>query len=285
MKTSITLLFLMITFSINSLIYSQVDHNSYFPIAINNEWDFSSQLFPVSETFTDTLRINNVLYYGLSLEGFDPYLYLRESGSKVFVFNPDDSLEYLLYDFGADVGESWELPGYFNCSYGLGITLIGNKDTVITPLGTFYNCLHFRHSQICMDAGIVDTWFAKGVGKVRYQAVYFVGMGDFKLENYNIVTSINQREKLGIRSFDLAQNYPNPFNATTKISWRSLTSGWQTIKVYDVLGKEITTLVNEHRPAGNYEVEFDASNLPSGIYFYQLKAGDYVETKKMILIK
>lgn len=286
MKTLITFLFLITIFSFSNNVYSQVNNGSYFPIAIDNEWDFSSQLFPVSETFTDTLRIKNKLYYGLSMENFDPYIYLRESGSQVFVFNPDDSLEYLLYDFNADIGESWELPGYFNCSYGLEITLIGNHDTIVTPLGTFYNCLHFRHSQICMDAGIIDTWFAKGIGKVRYLAIYFVGMGDFKLENYNIVTSIdNQQKKPGIKSFDLSQNYPNPFNPTTRIRYQIPDAGFVSIKVYNVLGKEMATLVNEYKSAGNYQVGFNASNLPSGIYLYQLKTGNYIGTKKMILIK
>ena len=62
-------------------------------------------------------------------------------------------------------------------------------------------------------------------------------------------------------------------------------SGWQTLKVYDVLGNEVATLVNEYRPAGSYEVEFDASNLSSGVYFYQLKAGSFIEAKKMILLR
>jgi hypothetical protein len=90
--------------------------------------------------------------------------------------------------------------------------------------------------------------------------------------------------------FILNQNYPNPFNPSTKISWQSPVSGWQNLKVYDVLGNEIATLMDEHKSAGNYEVEFnlDTGNNPaltSGIYFYQLKAGDKVETKKMLLLK
>ncbi len=98
--------------------------------------------------------------------------------------------------------------------------------------------------------------------------------------------------------FTLQQNYPNPFNPSTSIQYAitSLPTGqagthFVTLKIYDVLGKEIATLVNEEKPAGNYEIEFPSvvthrdASLPSGIYFYQLKAGDYVETKKMILLK
>jgi hypothetical protein len=86
-------------------------------------------------------------------------------------------------------------------------------------------------------------------------------------------------------SYKLDNNYPNPFNPSTKISWQSPVSSWQTLKVYDLLGKEIATLVDEYKPAGNYNVEFDASNLTSGIYFYKLQAGTFAETKKMILTK
>jgi photosystem II stability/assembly factor-like uncharacterized protein len=88
-----------------------------------------------------------------------------------------------------------------------------------------------------------------------------------------------------INKFSLSQNYPNPFNPSTVISYRLPVIGFVTLKVYDLLGREIATLVNEEKPAGEYEVEFDGSNLTSGIYFYQLKAGSFIETKKMILIK
>ena len=81
------------------------------------------------------------------------------------------------------------------------------------------------------------------------------------------------------------RNYPNPFNPSTKINWQSPVSGWQTLKVYDVLGNEVATLVNEYRKAGNYEINFDASKLSSGVYCYQLRTGEFVETKKMILVK
>ncbi|MCW9066619.1 MAG: T9SS type A sorting domain-containing protein, partial [Ignavibacteriaceae bacterium] len=79
--------------------------------------------------------------------------------------------------------------------------------------------------------------------------------------------------------------YPNPFNPTTTISWQSPFSGYQTLIIYDVLGNEIATLVDEYKPAGKYEVNFSSREITSGIYFYQLKADSFIETKKMILIK
>ncbi|MFZ1520375.1 MAG: endonuclease [Ignavibacteriaceae bacterium] len=85
--------------------------------------------------------------------------------------------------------------------------------------------------------------------------------------------------------FALEQNYPNPFNPSTKIKWQSSTNCWQTLKVYDVLGNEVATLINESKPAGIYEVEWNASSLSSGIYFYRLQMGYFIETKKMIVLK
>jgi photosystem II stability/assembly factor-like uncharacterized protein len=102
----------------------------------------------------------------------------------------------------------------------------------------------------------------------------------------------NQNEN--ITNFRLEQNYPNPFNPTTKIKFsisplsrevgeaRGVST---TLRVYNILGKEITTLVNKSLPAGEYEVTFDARNLPGEIYFYQLRAGDFMETKKMLFLK
>ena len=86
-------------------------------------------------------------------------------------------------------------------------------------------------------------------------------------------------------SISLFQNYPNPFNPCTIISYQLAVSSKVILKVYDILGNEVATLVNEEKPAGNYKIEFEATNLSSGLYFYQLKSGEFVQTKKMILIK
>lgn len=85
--------------------------------------------------------------------------------------------------------------------------------------------------------------------------------------------------------FALHQNYPNPFNPSTKIRWQSIVDSRQVLKVYDMLGNEITTLLDEYKTAGNYEINFDAINLASGIYIYRLITDNYTETKKMILLR
>ena len=85
--------------------------------------------------------------------------------------------------------------------------------------------------------------------------------------------------------YQLYQNYPNPFNPTTIINYSIPAVEFAQLKIYDVLGKEITTLVNEQKSPGNYQVEFNANGLPSGIYFYQLHAGSFISTKKMLLMK
>mgnify|MGYP005839630877 CR=1 FL=1 len=86
-------------------------------------------------------------------------------------------------------------------------------------------------------------------------------------------------------NFALYQNYPNPFNPLTNISYTIPASSFITLKVYDVLGNEIRTLVNEEKSKGNYEMEFNAIDLPSGIYFYRFQSANFVETKKMILLR
>ena len=114
----------------------------------------------------------------------------------------------------------------------------------------------------------------------------------------DVTTPVKVKNELSedVTDYELFLNYPNPFNPTTRIKFTlapSLFLGERvsegrvraTLKVYDILGREIATLVNEEKQAGEYEVEFNGSNLPSGIYFYQLKAGNYIETKKMVLLK
>ena len=116
-----------------------------------------------------------------------------------------------------------------------------------------------------------------------------------KLSPDVVVTNIEEeKEETSIKptEFVLEQNYPNPFNPITKIKYTipnvtlSEVEGSRVqLKVYDVLGNEVTVLVNENKPSGNYEVDFNASGLSSGVYFYKLTSGNFSQSKKMILLR
>jgi hypothetical protein len=95
---------------------------------------------------------------------------------------------------------------------------------------------------------------------------------------------INNNQNI-LKDYHLAQNYPNPFNPSTKISYNIIKQGLVTLKIFDILGREVSTLVNEVQSAGQKDIEFNAENLPSGIYFYTILSGDFKATKKMILVK
>jgi len=109
--------------------------------------------------------------------------------------------------------------------------------------------------------------------------------GDWgKIAWYTIPISVDGKTN-NVSDYYLKQNYPNPFNPSTRIQYSINNSEFVSLKVYDVLGNEIAVLVNEEKSAGDYEVEFNASGLTSGVYFYQLKSGSYLETKQMLLMK
>lgn len=115
--------------------------------------------------------------------------------------------------------------------------------------------------------------------------IFVVGGAELYAVTGSPPAGVNSENSITPVKFVLAQNYPNPFNPTTTISWQSPVGALQTLKIYDVLGREIATLVNEYKPAGKYEVEFNASNLPSGIYIYKLTAGNFTAVKKLMLLK
>ena len=102
--------------------------------------------------------------------------------------------------------------------------------------------------------------------------------------NGGVITDVDDEINI-VRKFELHQNFPNPFNPSTKIQYSIPQSNNVVIKIFNVLGKEVGTLFNEEKPAGTYEITWNAENLPSGVYFYQLTAGKFIETKKMLLIK
>jgi hypothetical protein len=120
---------------------------------------------------------------------------------------------------------------------------------------------------------------ASASGRVFYRLKQVDFDGQFEYSN---IIEVNA----GVpKTFALEQNYPNPFNPSTAISYQLPVAGNVSLKVFDMLGKEVATLVNARQEAGAYTVNFNANNLSSGVYFYRLQAGNFVQTRKMMLVK
>jgi len=132
--------------------------------------------------------------------------------------------------------------------------------------------------------GLTDTSIS--IDSLDYSAKYYWRVKTVSSLGYIYWSAIWKFTTISLPTkFELYQNYPNPFNPTTKIKYDLPVKAHVLLKIYDILGREVLTLVNEERPAGSYKVEFNGKNLASGIYFYMLKAGNYYSVKKMILMK
>jgi hypothetical protein len=210
----------------------------------------------------------------------------------------------------------------FDTSKGCYYTRAGSADILedstftLTPNSSFggsYNCRLFKR----LDTGIVlqtlTTTRQIGEGKLikedEMSWLYSYGLGLVFQTDVNLATllpnwtlqlvyakidgkeygsipvSVNIRDKRVLASFVLSQNYPNPFNPITTISFDLSSRLLVSLKVFDLLGKEVSSLVSEELNAGSYTRQWNAADIPSGVYFYRLQAGNFNETKKLMLLK
>jgi len=188
------------------------------------------------------------------------------------VNNDSDALKAIGQGFGTNTsGFSAMLAGYRN--YGGGFFNLGSNAFFLssTEIDAMYESnigMDDRGSNFAFNTNVKTNGFC-----VRC----------LKDESSTAVEGDN--EKGFSTEYTLSQNYPNPFNPRTIINYSVPKASFVTIKVYDVLGKEVFTILNENKPVGNYSVDFDASKLVSGLYFYQLQSGNFLETKKFVLLK
>jgi photosystem II stability/assembly factor-like uncharacterized protein len=181
----------------------------------------------------------------------------------------------------SDNGENWDAVAITNRSSNSIITMPPQTIYVATDSGVY----------VSYDSGLSGEKINSGLTllstlslEVDLNNYLYVSTAAGVFRSINPITSVNNSDFLPA-SFVLSQNYPNPFNPTTVISYQLPVSSDVELKVYDILGNEVATLVDEYKPAGSYEVEWDASHLSSGIYFYQLRTEKYIETKKMNLMR
>lgn len=185
-----------------------------------------------------------------------------------------------------DSGFNWQLQdiGIFNNLFGICFSSESNGLIV----GEFGTILRTTDSGKTWGKEVSNTSSDLYGVSIRDSIGIIVGKNGTVLRKMDptFIDSTETDSTLKIPSeYYLSQNYPNPFNPSTNIKYSILRQSFVTLKIYDLLGREAATLVNEEKPTGIYEIEFDGSNLSSGVYFYRLKTNEYAKTKKMILLR
>ena len=257
-------------------------------VDINTGYFFSSgespqKLYKTTNGGVNWEIINDTTYF-MVLKGIDENILLGEQANA----SPYGTIHRTI-----DGGQTWESNQFDFLEWGSDIEYIpGNPSNVWYASGA-----------VCFSSDTGKTWVEEfRVEDMAFYDIVFTdensgwigGGGGGRI--YNIFRTTNgglgglvsvddNAIEINPDGFTLQQNYPNPFNPTTIIKYRVPELTHLTIKIYDVLGNEIGTLVNEEKSAGIYEVELYGTGLTSGIYFYQLRAGDYTDTKKMILLR
>jgi hypothetical protein len=267
----------------------------YYPLEIGNRWDYEvwfsneNNFKTISnysiEVISDSMFSNGKTYYVLSDYDLTGGRYVRADNDFVYYYDEDATEEDTIYHLNAQVGDFWEV--WFGPTAYISVEEI---DT--TELFTFSSrVMKFRLDGLILKYVNLSDLFGPS---------YFHFPGEppgtsniFKFLVGGILSGVEFGEPLSaghttdskLSSFTLSQNYPNPFNPSTSIQYSVSRRQFVSLRVYDVLGNEIATLVNEEKPSGIYEVEWNAGGFTSGIYFYQLQTEGYVETKKTLLLK
>lgn len=197
--------------------------------------------------------------------------------------------EWIEYTFEVEEEGNYAIKPYFATVPGFGNfkLLIDNEDVSgkirVTGTGSFINFQAFEVNPVALEAGTHIMRFEFDTDFDSEKKNWLFSFNKVDVEKSNLVSS--EIDEILPAEFSLFQNYPNPFNPNTAISYQLAENSWVEVKVFDLLGREIATLVNDQQPAGIHTVNFDASKQSSGVYLYTIQAGDFRQVKKMLLIK
>lgn len=237
----------------------------------------SSHGYPNNADFTYTLTIPIIVASANALLSYDDVA-IVEPGDPGAVYGDDNFWDYVIVEGSSDNGTSWvPLADGYDANYDA------------TWLAT-YNASGAGDATMFVNhtLNLLDTFDAGDEVVIRFRlfADAFVNAWGWAIDNLNIqnVTGANDGDALPT-VYSLSQNYPNPFNPSTTIKFALPEAAQVELKVYDVLGAEVATLMNQELQAGRYDVNWDASQLASGVYIYRIKAGDFVDSKKLMLLK
>lgn len=240
---------------------------------------------------SDVISIFSDAYTDVAGTDFNPNWGQGTAASQVSIAG-NNTLQYAGLDYqGTQLGSNQNLSGagmeFLHIDFWTTNSTLLNVSIISPgPLETPYALTVPTSGWSSVDIPL--SAFSPPVNLADVFQLKFDGNGDIFLDNIyfsKVVTGIEEISDVNPSAYALEQNYPNPFNPSTAIRFIQPNANHVTLKVYDLLGQEIATLVNEFKNAGAYEVTFDASNLPSGIYLYSISTGDFNAVKKMMLIK
>jgi len=267
---------------------SWLDYTSYLPLQVGNAWNYGYGWNTINHIsyISDSLNVNDTIYYTYRDSAIFPISY---SNQKHICW---DSTGLLLYqnnepwiDFTQPVGDTLVWHSALDTNRLRYQIIISDTTTIVTPMGIFENCLTvmFDSPNVTDDRAIYT--FAPSIGIVHFYLDYHPP------HEGQLVSAIIDGHTLGTYDQEVAynyrmiQNFPNPFNPITTIRYELPERSFVRILVYDVMGKEVTTLASEMQEPGLRFVRWDATNIASGVYFYRIMAGEFFQTKKMLLLK
>jgi len=296
MKTILVLILLMVISSYLKAQNSTDSLLSFYPLTIGNKWIFDELSISDNaiethrwklEVLKDTLMPNNKVYKMISNSLFNNFTFERIDTNKLRIYEYNSAMDSIDFedvklDFNQILGDT------LNTSYW---TIVFESDSATEYLGEIRMSRGYSHQY--GFAGYGD-YYLKNIGlyKYTYAGDFFSSESKLKAALINneifgdtTLTTVKKNDFASVNNFVLYQNYPNPFNPTTIISYSIPKSALVTLKINDLLGREISTLVNKFQNQGSYKVEFNGSNLSSGVYFYRLKFNSKILTKKLLLLR
>jgi len=264
------------------------DSSRYFPVNVGDKWQWYS--YNDSSRSTNEITHDSIDIHGtrfIFFNGSTIPSYSLDAQDRVYQFlNMTDSFGHvtpgsplLLYKLDAPEGDNY----WTNDSNGLVKVTIFRTSIFGRPV----NVKMFNWYAMPGNYWFFSLSLAWGFGLVQTDGPFPGTLTGCRIDNvdYGTLLSVISQQTGLPRESRLDQNYPNPFNPSTRIDFKIPSSSFVSLRVYNALGMLVATLASKEFKPGNYSVSWDASGLPSGVYFYRLSAGSFVETKKLILLR
>jgi hypothetical protein len=271
--------------------------SAFFPLQVGNFWQYKKTHNSTDGTFYhgyDNIEIigetviNNNKYYKIKWLDNNYGKFFRYDTLHSSVLSYISGEEKIVFELDSQTGDCWQFENTNReiCNEGIFEENIFGKIDTVMHLNQYYYCKAFNLSYRIGPVWISNDDSYMTIDYDKYYLVY-AKIGGIE---YGTFVDVEDEEINNPKLYFLSQNYPNPFNPTTIIKYAipsNVKGETASVKlvIYDVLGREIKTLINEEHSAGTYDVEFNANELTSGIYFYKLQSGSFIETKKMLLLR